>query len=107
MKLYYYVHRCVSTNKLVFTTSCKEMRHFARELFLLSRQCGVAKLKKEAEELFELARMASEVQRRNQWDFKIYKCVSKLIGWPLTGKIASYGWRFAKKIGLTKESVIL
>ncbi|MDM8541596.1 glycosyltransferase family A protein [Desulfococcaceae bacterium HSG9] len=93
--------------KYGITTSCKEMRHFARELFLLSRQCGAAKLKKEAEELFELARMASEVQRRNQWDFKIYKCVSKLIGWPLTGKIASYGWRFTKKIGLTKESVIL
>ncbi|MDM8553609.1 glycosyltransferase family 2 protein [Desulfococcaceae bacterium HSG7] len=89
------------------TNNCLEMQHFARELFLLARQCGTAKLKDEAIALFELARMASEKRRRNGWDFKIYKCASKLIGWPLTGKIASCGWRFTKKIRLTKESVIL
>ena len=36
-----------------------EMQHFARELFLLSRQCGAAGLEKESERLFHLAREAS------------------------------------------------
>ena len=35
------------------------MQHFARELFLLARQCGAAGLAEEARILFELARQAS------------------------------------------------
>ena len=38
-----------------------EMQHFARELFLLARQCGAAGLTEEAQALFELARQASGV----------------------------------------------
>lgn len=73
------------------TNNCPEMRHFSRELFLLARQCGAAGLKTEAQVLFELARLASEENQRNRWDFKLYKLASKLIGWLLTGKIACYG----------------
>jgi hypothetical protein len=37
-----------------------EMKHFARELFLLARQCGAAGLGEEARILFERARQASD-----------------------------------------------
>jgi glycosyltransferase involved in cell wall biosynthesis len=67
-----------------------EMRHFARELFLLSRQCGAAGLSEESKELFSLAREASGEQRGNQWDFKLYERVASLTGWRVLGMLACY-----------------
>ena len=45
------------------------MQHFARELFLLARQCGAAGLGEEARTLFELARQASGPVRGKGIDF--------------------------------------
>ena len=42
------------------------MQHFARELFLLARQCGAAGLAEEARTLFDLSRQASGPDRRRR-----------------------------------------
>jgi len=65
-----------------------EMKHFARELFLLARQCGAASLPKDAQELFELARQASGPVRARGLDFVAYQYASSLFGWTLTGRAA-------------------
>ena len=67
-----------------------EMQHFARELFLLSRQCGAAGLGEESKELFELARQASGKTRGNGWDFKLYVVLAGVAGWTRVGKAACY-----------------
>lgn len=67
-----------------------EMRHFARELFLLSRQCGAAGLADESENLFRLAKNASGSLRAQKWDFKLYGWLAAHAGWCLMGKIACY-----------------
>src|SRR5262249_1550150 len=46
-----------------------EMQHFARELFLLARQCGAAGLADEARMLFGFARQASGTERSRGIDF--------------------------------------
>jgi len=58
-----------------------EMQHFARESFLLSRQCGAAGLAEESSCLFELARQASGIARSEGLDFRIYKIAASLLGW--------------------------
>lgn len=91
-------------HKLIFSHAQKagitdvfpEMRHFARELFLLSRQCGAAGLAKESEELFQLAREASGEARRNEWDFIIYESLASILGWTVLGKIACYSDRLRR-----------
>ena len=65
-----------------------EMRHFARELFLLSRQCGAAGLGAQSHELFELAKAASEIERARGLDFRLYAIAARLLGWPLAGRLA-------------------
>jgi glycosyltransferase involved in cell wall biosynthesis len=65
-----------------------EMRHFARELFLLARQSGAAGLAKESEELFSLSKKASGEERGNGWDFRTYEFAAKIVGWPLLGRVA-------------------
>jgi glycosyltransferase involved in cell wall biosynthesis len=65
-----------------------EMQHFARELFLLSRQCGAAGLAEESKQLFELARGASGEARGNGWDFKLYGLLASIAGWTRLGKMA-------------------
>jgi len=65
-----------------------EMEHFARELFLLARQCGAAGLSNEARMLFDLARSASTPERRRGLDFRAYRAVASVLGWPLTGRLA-------------------
>jgi glycosyltransferase involved in cell wall biosynthesis len=67
-----------------------EMQHFARELFLLSRQCGAAGLAAESRELFALARAASGEGRSNGWDFRAYRLLAAVAGWSLVGKVACY-----------------
>jgi len=71
-----------------------EMRHFSRELFLLSRQCGAEGLAKESRELFELARTASGAKRGSGVDFKLYRFLTGVFGWVLIGKLACFSHRF-------------
>jgi glycosyltransferase involved in cell wall biosynthesis len=68
--------------------SAPEMQHFARELFLLSRQCGAVGLAGEAKQMFELSRFASGSERSKGWDFRLYGLGARLIGWSHSGKIA-------------------
>lgn len=64
-----------------------EMQHYARELFLLARQCGAAGLASESRMLFELAREASGAHR-NALQFHVYRAAAALLGWNLTGRLA-------------------
>lgn len=72
------------------TEAAPEMQRFARELFLLSRQCGAAGLAEESKELFGLARRASGDDRGKGLDYKLYRLVAGIIGWSLIGKLACY-----------------
>jgi glycosyltransferase involved in cell wall biosynthesis len=65
-----------------------EMQHFARELFLLARQCGAAGLAAESRELFLLARRASGAARARGLDFRLYKIAATVLGWSLVGRLA-------------------
>jgi glycosyltransferase involved in cell wall biosynthesis len=64
-----------------------EMQHFARELFLLARQCGAAGLSGEAQMLFKLARQASGSVRSRGIDFLLYGAGARLIGWRAMGSL--------------------
>jgi hypothetical protein len=64
-----------------------EMQHFARELFLLARQCGAAGLTEEPRVLFELARQASGVERSRGIDFRLYRVGAGLVGWRAMGSL--------------------
>lgn len=66
-----------------------DMRHFARELFLLSRQCGAAGLRHEARRLFDLARSASGAKRSSGWDFRAYRVAAAIFGWSTMGLISN------------------
>lgn len=63
-----------------------EMKHFARELFLLSRQSGAAGLPAESRLLFELARSAS--LHPNDLQFRLYRAAAAILGWSNTGRLA-------------------
>jgi len=76
--------------------SVAEMQHFARELFLLSRQCGALGLEDESEELFDLARQASGQRRAQGLDFKFYRWLASIVGWSSVGKLACYSDVFRK-----------
>jgi len=65
-----------------------EMQHFARELFLLARQCGAAGLANESRDLFHLAKIASGDDRAAGLDFRLYRLAAGVLGWPLVGRIA-------------------
>lgn len=60
-----------------------EMRHFARELFLLARQCGAAGLARESRELVHAARSVSSAR-----DLRIYTGLARMIGWRAAGALA-------------------
>jgi hypothetical protein len=64
-----------------------EMRHYARELFLLARQCGDAGLPEESKMLFLLARDASGPDR-NRIQFRLYAAGTRLLGWSLMGRLS-------------------
>jgi glycosyltransferase involved in cell wall biosynthesis len=70
------------------------MQRFARELFLLARQCGAAGLAAESGALFRLAREASGEQRANGLDFRLYGWASACLGWDRTGWMACLADRF-------------
>ncbi len=92
------MHNRALAHKLIFSHAVNagvpkdrfEMQHFARELFLLSRQCGAAGLVADSKELFGLARRASAVERAKGWDFKLYNLLASIVGWAWLGKIACY-----------------
>ncbi|MDQ3279840.1 MAG: glycosyltransferase family 2 protein [Acidobacteriota bacterium] len=65
-----------------------EMRRYARELFLLARQCGAASLVAESRMLFECARIASG-PRRNAAQFVLYAAAAHAIGWTTMGRISA------------------
>jgi glycosyltransferase involved in cell wall biosynthesis len=67
-----------------------EMQHFARELFLLSRQCGSSGLNDESKKLFQLSQEASSLGKRAGLDFHLYKLAARAIGWKAAGKIACH-----------------
>jgi glycosyltransferase involved in cell wall biosynthesis len=73
-----------------------ELRHFARELFLLSRQCGAAGLESESKELFSLSREASTNERRRGIDFRAYGFLASILGWRRLGRLACYSDTFRK-----------
>lgn len=65
----------------------EEMRHFARELFLLSRQCGAAGLAHEARDLHALARRASDGDGV-RLDLRVYGVLAGVFGWGRMGRLA-------------------
>lgn len=65
-----------------------EMRSFARELFLLARQCGAAGLPRESRMLFDLAREASGAEG-SRLQFKVYRAAAALLGWSNAGRLAA------------------
>jgi len=71
-----------------------EMQHFARELFLLSRQCGAAGLSMESRDLFGMAKSASGEIRARGFDFRVYEFLSGLFDWRFVGKISCYADKF-------------
>ena len=73
-----------------------EMQHFARELFLLARQCGAVGLEAESRQLFGLARGASGQSRAKGIDFQLYRAAARILGWSLAGRIACSADRLLK-----------
>lgn len=71
-----------------------EMQHFARELFLLARQCGAAGLAEEARTLFGLSRHASGAKHSRGIDFLLYGMGARLVGWRAMGRLACHLDRF-------------
>ena len=65
-----------------------EMQRFARELFLLARQCGAAGLGTESRQLFDLAKGASGAARSGGIDFRLYRTAAGILGWSLVGRLA-------------------
>jgi hypothetical protein len=64
------------------------MQHFARELFLLARQCGAAGLSTESRALFLVAKTASGTERAAALDFRLYEMAAAVLGWKLVGRMA-------------------
>lgn len=65
-----------------------EMARYARELFLLARQCGAAGLAAESARLFDLARESSTPRRARALDFRLYRAMAAALGWRLAGRLA-------------------
>jgi glycosyltransferase involved in cell wall biosynthesis len=61
-----------------------EMQHFARELFLLARQCGAAGLAAESRRLLAAARTVSQAR-----DLRLYEGIARIVGWTTAGRIAT------------------
>lgn len=76
-----------------------EMQHFARELFLLSRQCGSRGLEAQSRELFGLARVASGPERGNGADFRFYGWFASHFGWARAGFFACWTDRLRPRVG--------
>jgi hypothetical protein len=66
-----------------------EMKHFSRELFLLSRLCGAAGLGETSHELFDLAVAAADAQRAEGYDFRLYRMIARILGWATAGRMTT------------------
>jgi len=73
-----------------------EMQHFARAIFLLSRQCGAAGLAEESRRLFDLSRQAAGEARRKGLDYRVYKMVASIVGWTTMGRASNWLDRLRK-----------
>lgn len=67
-----------------------ELRHFARALFLLARQCGAAGLEAESRQLFDLACAASGEERSRAFDYRAYRTIAQMLGWTAAGKASQW-----------------
>jgi glycosyltransferase involved in cell wall biosynthesis len=65
----------------------EEMRHFVRELFLLSRQCGAAGLGAEARRLHALAVRAARGGEDGRVDLRVYGALASVLGWERMGSL--------------------
>ena len=65
----------------------EEMRHFVRELFLLSRQCGAAGLSAEARRLHSLAVRAARGDGDGRLDLRVYGALAAVLGWNRMGSL--------------------
>lgn len=65
------------------TPDVPEMRHFARDLFHLARQCGAAGLEDESRLLVEAASSVSAAR-----DLRAYAFLARRIGWSRAGRLA-------------------
>jgi hypothetical protein len=66
-----------------------EMRVFARECFLISRQSGALGLKEESRIMFNLSKKASTTWRRYGVDYIIYGLLGVCLGWEGASRLAS------------------
>lgn len=66
------------------STDAPEMKHFARELFLLARQCGAAGMPAESQRLLSLAKSVSAAK-----DLRAYELVARVIGWTRAGRASA------------------
>ena len=88
------LHQCAV--KAGVNSEAEEMRHFSRWAFAVARQLGKAGVTGSAQECFEIARLAAG-PRGNRWDFRLYGCVSRLLGWRLSGNAAHWLDRALKR----------
>ena len=65
-----------------------EMRTYARELFLLARQCGSAGLIDESKRLIAAARSIAP-----SLDLRVYELLARVLGWSAAGKVATFSDR--------------
>ena len=65
-----------------------EMRHFARALFMLCRQCGARGLVAEAARLHSLA-VAAAGEHGPANDLRMYRLAARLLGWRWTARLAT------------------
>jgi hypothetical protein len=70
-----------------------EMQHYARELFLLARQCGAAGLVRESRALVQLAHDTTG-PASNHWQFPVYKSLATIFGWRMLGRASILMDRF-------------
>jgi len=79
---------CAHARQAGITEDQPEMRHFARGLFLLARQCGAAGLVEESRRLFALAREASGAEG-GRLAFRAYAALARVAGWRTAGRLAA------------------
>lgn len=68
-----------------------EMRHFARDLFHLGRQCGAAGLAAESRQLIAAAQTISGAR-----DMRVYSLVAHAVGWRTLGRLSTLADRLRR-----------
>ena len=92
------IRNMVAANKMIMEHArtagvpldCDEMRATARRLFRLCRRAGAAGLPERSKEIFELALEFTEPWRRKGLDFRLYRFMTHVLGWTLTGRLACW-----------------